>query len=66
MAMTLKEFKKSSFKNAYYFKEIKTKEDLENLRKETIELTKNGNYECVYELAQMDSINPDDIIALIS
>ena len=66
MAMTLKEFKKSSFKNAYYFKEIKTKEDLENLRKETIELTKNGNYECVYELAQMDSIEPDDIIALIS
>ena len=66
MAMTLKEFKKSSFKNAYYFKEIKTKEDLENLRKETIELTKNGNYECVYELAQMDSIDPDDIIALIS
>ena len=66
MAMTLKEFKKSSFKNAYYFKEIKTKEDLENLRKETIELTKNGNYECVYELAQMDSVDPDDIIALIS
>ena len=66
MAMTLKEFKKSNFKNAYYFKEIKTEEDLENLRKETIELTKNGNYECVYELAQMDSIDPDDIIALIS
>ena len=44
MAMTLKEFKKSNFKNAYYFKEIKTEEDLENLRKETIEFTKNGNY----------------------
>lgn len=40
MAMPLKEFKKSTFKNTYYFKEIKTKEDLENLRKETIELTK--------------------------
>ena len=66
MAMTLKEFKKSNFKNAYYFKEIKTEEDLENLRKETIEFTKNGNDECVYELAQMDSIDPDDIIALIS
>ena len=66
MAMTLKEFKKSTFKNAYYFKEIKTKEDLENLRNEFIELTKNGNYECVYELAQIDSIDPDDIIALIS
>ena len=66
MAMTLKEFKKSSFKNAYYFKKIKTEKDLENLRKETIELTKNGNYECVYELAQMDSTDPDDIIALIS
>lgn len=66
MAMTLKEFKKSTFKNTYYFKEIKTEKDLENLRKETIELTKNGNYECVYELAQMDSIDPDDIIALIS
>ena len=66
MAMTLKEFKKSNFKNAYYFKEIKTEKDLENLRNEFIELTKNGNYECVYELAQMDSIDPDDIIALIS
>ena len=66
MAMTLKEFKKSRFKNTYYFKEIKTEKDLENLRKETIELTKNGNYECVYELAQMDSIEPDDIMDLIS
>ena len=66
MAMTLKEFKKSTFKNTYYFKEIKTEKDLENLRNEFIELTKNGNYECVYELAQMDSIEPDDIIALIS
>lgn len=66
MAMTLKEFKKSTFKNTYYFKEIKTEKDLENLRNELIELTKNGNYECVYELAQMDSIDPDDIIALIS
>ena len=51
MAMTLKEFKKSTFKNTYYFKEIKTEKDLENLRNEFIELTKNGNYECVYELA---------------
>ena len=66
MAMTLKEFKKSTFKNAWYFKEIKTEEDLENLRNETRELTRNGNYECVYELAQMDSIDPDDIIDLIS
>lgn len=66
MAMTLKEFTKSTFKNTYYFKEIKTEKDLENLRNEFIELTKNGNYECVYELAQMDSIDPDDIIALIS
>ena len=66
MAMTLKEFKKSTFKNTYYFKEIKSEKDLENLRNEFIELTKNGNYECVYELAQMDSIEPDDIIALIS
>ena len=66
MTMTLKEFKKSTFKNTYYFKEIKTEKDLENLRNEFIEHTKNGNYECVYELAQMDSIEPDDIIALIS
>ena len=51
MAMTLKECKKSTCKNTYYFKEIKTEKDLENLRKETIELTRNGNYECVYELA---------------
>ena len=28
MAMTLKEFKKSTFKNTYYFKEIKTKKIL--------------------------------------
>ena len=65
MAMTLKEFKKSTFKNTYYFKEIKTEKDLENLRNEFIELTRNGNYECVYELAQMDSIDPNDIMDLI-
>ena len=40
MAMRLKEFKKSTFKNTYYFKEIKTEKDLENLRNEFIELTK--------------------------
>ena len=66
MAMTLKEFKKSSFKNAWYFNKIKTNADLDDLRNETRELTRNGNYECVYELAQMDSIEPDDIVDLIS
>ena len=66
MAMTLKEFKKSSFKNAWYSNKIKTNADLDDLRNEARELTRNGNYECVYELAQMDSIDPDDIIDLIS
>lgn len=66
MAMTLKEFKKSSFKNAWYFNEIKTKADLENLRNEIIELTNNGSDESIYELSQMESFDPDDIRALIS
>lgn len=66
MAMTLKEFKKSSFKNAWYFNEIKTNADLENLRNEIRELTNNGRDESVYELAQMESFDPDDIIDLIS
>jgi hypothetical protein len=66
MAMTLKEFKKSSFRTARYFNEIKTEADLEGFRNEIRELTNNGNYECVYELAQMDSLDPDDIINLIS
>ena len=66
MAMTLKEFKKSSFKNAWYFNEIKTNADLENLRNEIRELTNNGVDESIYELAQMESFDPDDIIDLIS
>lgn len=66
MAMTLKEFKKSSFKNAWYFKEIKTNADLENLRNEIRELTNNGSDESIYELSQMESFDPDDIRALIS
>ena len=66
MAMTLKEFKKSSFKNAWYFNEIKTNADLENLRNEIRELTNNGRDESIYELAQMESFDPDDIIDLIS
>ena len=66
MAMTLKEFKKSTFKNAWYFKGIKTDTDLNNLRNEIIELTCNGRQEMIYELAQMDSIEPDDIKKLIS
>lgn len=65
MAMTLKEFKKSTFKNTWYFKEIKTDEDLENLRNETRELI-NDREEAIYELAQMESIDPDDIRDLIS
>lgn len=66
MAMTLKEFKKSSFKNVWYFNEIKTNADLENLRNEIIELTNNGSDESIYELSQMESFDPDDIRALIS
>ena len=66
MAMTLKEFKNSSFKKAWYIKDIKTKADLENLRNEIRELTNNGNEESIYELAQMESFDPDDIKQLIS
>lgn len=64
--MTLKEFKKSTFKNAWYFKNIKTDADLNNLRNEIRELTCNGRQSMIYELAQMDSIEPDDIKKLIS
>ena len=65
MAMTIKEFKKSTFKNAWYFKEIKTEDDLNNLRNEIRELVSNGD-EAIYELAQMESIDPDDIRNLIA
>lgn len=65
MAMTLKEFKKSSFKNAWYFNDIKSKKDLNDLRDEIIELTNNGNREAMYELAQMESFDIDDIRKLI-
>ena len=65
MAMTLKEFKKSSFKNAWYFNKIKTNADLDNLRNEIRELTNNGRDESIYELSQMESSDPDDIKALI-
>ena len=66
MAMTLKEFKKSTFKNAWYFKGIKSDADLNNLRNEIRELTCNGRQEMIYELAQMDCIDPDDIKKFIS
>ena len=64
--MTLNEFKKSTFKNAWYFKEIKTDADLNNLRNEIRELTNSGSEESIYELAQMESFDPDDIRKLIS
>lgn len=63
--MTLKEFKKSTFKNAWYFNDIKTNADLNNLRNEIRELTNNGNEESMYELAQMEAIDIDDIRDLI-
>ena len=66
MAMTLKEFKKSSFRTARYFNEIKTEADLESFRNEIRELTNNGSEESIYELAQMESFDPDDIRKLIS
>ena len=65
MAMTLKEFKNSSFKKAWYFKDIKTEADLENLRNEIRELTNNSD-EAIYEFAKMESFDPDDIRQLIS
>lgn len=63
--MTLKEFKKSSFKNAWYFEDITSAKALNNLRDEIRELTNGGNEESIYELAQMDSIDMDDIRNLI-
>ena len=63
--MTLKQFKKSSFKKAWYFKDIKTEADLENLRNEIRELTNNSD-EAIYEFAKMESFDPDDIKQLIS
>ena len=65
MAMTLKEFKNSSFKKAWYIKDIKTKADLDALRNEIIELTNNSD-EAIYEFAKMESFDPDDIKQLIS
>ena len=65
MAMTLKQFKKSSFKKASYFETIKSEADLDNLRKELIELTNNGNSESIRELAQMEGFDPYDIEDLI-
>lgn len=64
--MTLKQFKKSSFKKAWYLKDIKTEADLENLRNEIREFTNNGNEESIYEFAQMESFDIDDIRNLIA
>jgi len=63
--MTIEKFKKSSFKHAFYFNDIKTQEDVDALAAEIRELTRNGDYEAVYELAQMDNIDMDDIFELI-
>ena len=63
--MTLKDFKKSTFKHVFYFKSIKTQEDVDNLAIEVRELTSNGQYEAVYELAQMEGVDMDDIFDLI-
>lgn len=65
MAMTLKQFKNSSFKKASYFETIKSEADLDNLRNELIELTNNGNSESIHELAQMEGFDPYDIEDLI-
>ena len=64
MAMTLKEFRNSSFKKAWYIKDIKTKADLDALRNEIIELTNNSD-EAIYESAKMEPFDPDDIRQLI-
>lgn len=63
--MTLKDFKKSTFKHVSYFKSIKTQEDVDDLAKEIRELTSGGQYEAVYELAQMEGVDMDDIFDLI-
>ena len=63
--MTLKDFKKSTFKYASYFKSIKTQEDVDDLANEIRELTSGGQYEAVYELAQMEGVDMDDIFDLI-
>ena len=64
--MTIKDFKKSTFKRTSYFKKIKTQEDVDNLTLELKELTNGGQREAVYELAQMDGIDMDDIFAVIN
>lgn len=64
--MTIKEFKKSTFKRKAWFDEIKTQEDVDNLSLELKELTSGGQYEAVYELARMDGLDMDDIFDLIN
>lgn len=66
MAMTLKEFKKSSFRVADYFKDIKTQEDVDALAVEIRALgATDDNPECLYEFCTMEGFDPDDVRKLI-
>lgn len=62
--MTFKEWKKKYPFN-YFFKKIKNEEEYQNLKSEVKNLTQEGNRECVYEFAQMENCDMDDIYDLI-
>lgn len=49
----------------HFRKEIKNDEDYQSTIAEFTELTQGGNYECVYEFAQMEGCDTDDIFELI-
>ena len=49
----------------FYVKQIKSEQQFQSLRKEILSLTNNGNYESVYEFAQMEGCDMDDVFKLI-
>lgn len=63
--ITFKEWKKNHKYNSYA-KSIKSDAEFQSLRDEFNELTQGGNYECMYELAQMEGCDMDDIRELIA
>lgn len=65
MAMTLKEFKKSCFRNATYFKSIKTQKHLNDLADEIRSLGVAESNECLYEFCMMEGFDPDDVLQLV-
>lgn len=61
--MTFKEWK-NKYPFNYFLKKIKNEEEYQSLKFEVKNLTK-GNPECVYEFAQMENCDTDDIYDLI-